>query len=99
MFKGVPPLLTTLLTFGFIFLAVRRLEKVRIFALTGATATGKSTLIKLITKNLKHLQVIDTDKILENELKKGRRGYKIVLSLFENKVDEFLDLETQEIEK
>jgi ABC-type transport system involved in cytochrome bd biosynthesis fused ATPase/permease subunit len=55
LFKGVPPLLTTLLTFGFIFFAVRRLEKVRIFALAGATATGKSTLIKLITKNLKHL--------------------------------------------
>lgn len=49
----------------------------------------------MISKNLKPLHVIDTQKILEDELKKGKKGYNIVVSLFENKVEQFLDLETR----
>lgn len=95
MFRTISPFFTTILICVFIFFAVKRLENVRIFGLTGGTATGKSTLIKMISKNLKPLHVIDTQKILEDELKKGKKGYNIVVSLFENKVEQFLDLETR----
>lgn len=42
------------------YFATTRLEKVRVFGLTGGIATGKSTLIKLIKANL-DLAVIDCD--------------------------------------
>jgi len=46
-----------------IFFIGRRLQKVRIFGLTGGIATGKSTLGRQMKKNLPKLKIIDCDEI------------------------------------
>jgi dephospho-CoA kinase len=45
------------------YLIGRKLKMIRIFGLTGGIATGKSTLVKMMMKNLPKLVLIDCDKI------------------------------------
>jgi dephospho-CoA kinase len=45
------------------FFVGRKLKNVRLIGLTGGIATGKSTLVKQIKKNLEKLKIIDCDEI------------------------------------
>lgn len=51
----------------------------RIFGLTGGIATGKSTLVKLVRKNLEIVQIIDCDEIGRTLALKGQKGYQLYL--------------------
>jgi hypothetical protein len=63
IFYDINPFLTTLLPCIAIYLIGRKLKVIRIFGLTGGIATGKSTLVQMMIKNLPKLVVVDCDKI------------------------------------
>lgn len=62
------------------FIVGKKLKNVRIIGLTGGIACGKSTLVNLMESNL-NIDLIDCDKITRDMLKKGNKGYKIVLQM------------------
>lgn len=65
-----------------IYFVGKKLQKVRIFGLTGGIACGKSTLVQLMQENIgSELAVIDCDKINTQLRDKGRAGYKLILQL------------------
>lgn len=66
---------------------VRRLEKVRIFGLTGGTGVGKTTLLGLLGRELKQMHVVDCEKIMDEQMKKDKTGYRLVKKMFGNRSD------------
>jgi dephospho-CoA kinase len=61
----------------------KKLENVRIFGLTGGVATGKSMLLRMINSRLKNLEIINCEKIMIEQMKKGRKGYYKIVKLFD----------------
>lgn len=80
IFDDMPALLTTLGPCLLMFIIGKKLKNVRIIGLTGGIACGKSTLVDLMVSNLS-IDVIDCDKISRDLLKKGNKGYQIVLQM------------------
>lgn len=63
------------------YLIGRKLKTIRIFGLTGGIATGKSTLVRMMEKNLAKLVIIDCDKITRELSDKGRPGYNLIIKM------------------
>lgn len=82
VFDRINPLFTTLAPCIMIYFIGKKLQKVRIFGLTGGIACGKSTLVQLMQENIgSELAIIDCDKINTQLREKGRAGYKLILKL------------------
>jgi hypothetical protein len=82
LFPKINPLFSTLAPCLLIYLLSRKMQKVRIFGLTGGIACGKSTLVHLMEDSLgNELAIIDCDKINAQLRVKGNRGYTLILRL------------------
>lgn len=76
--------MTTLFPCLLIYFIGKKLQKLRIFGLTGGIACGKSTLVKQMAGNIgSELAIIDCDKINGELRDKGRAGYDLILSLLQ----------------
>ena len=103
VFKGINPLMTTLFPCLLIYFIGSRLQKLRIFGLTGGIACGKSTLVKQMVENIgNELAIIDCDKINSDLREKGRAGYDLILSLLKKHGEDtnlYINSHTKEIKR
>ena len=55
------------------------MKQCKLIGLTGGIATGKTTVARMINKDYK---IIDADKISKDIVKKGMRGYNVIVEYF-----------------
>ena len=86
-----------------IFFLGKKIQKIRIFGLTGGIACGKSTLVNLMESNIgNELAIIDCDRINGELRHKGRAGYKIIMKLLKEdgeNPEQYLNSYSQEIDR